>query len=69
MSVHAQDAAMAAPPVGVGALTLWGVSLNEWVLLATLVYTTFLIIDKLPAVLARVRAGWRWVKERYGQGK
>lgn len=41
----------ASPPVSVTAMTLAGVSLQEWVLIATLVYTilqiTFLIYGKL----------------------
>lgn len=58
------EAAMAAPPVSVAGLTLWGVGLSDWVLIATLVYTLFLITDKTPAMLARVRQFVRWVKGR-----
>ncbi len=46
----------AAPPVGVGGLTLWGVSINEWLIVLTIIYTLFLIIDKFPTVLTRLKA-------------
>ncbi len=61
------EVARAAPPAGMAGLTLWGFPLNEWVLLATLIYTVFLIVDKFPAVIRRIRALGQWVKERYGQ--
>ena len=39
------------PPVAISGLALWGISLNEWVLIGTLVYTTlqtfFLLRDKV----------------------
>lgn len=44
------EAAKAAPAVTVGSLTLFGVGLSDWVLLATLLYTVmqigFLLRDK-----------------------
>lgn len=58
------EALRATPPVGVGGLVVWGVSLNDWVLLATLAYTAFLIIDKVPAVLQRLRDFRAWIKEK-----
>jgi hypothetical protein len=57
MNNPTNDAVLAAPPIGVGALTLWGVPLSEWVLICTLFYTILLIIDKLPSAVARV-VGW-----------
>lgn len=50
----------AAPPAG--ALGAWvaGITLNEVVLLATLIYTVFLIIDKAPTVYQRLKAGMQW---------
>jgi len=46
----ANEAAKAAPAVTVGGLTLFGVGLSDWVLLATLIYTVlqvfFLLRDK-----------------------
>lgn len=58
------EAVKAAPPVGVGSLTLMGLPLNEWVLILTLIYTIFLIIDKLPAVWERIAAGYKKLKGR-----
>lgn len=57
------EALRAAPPVGVGGLTFLGIYLNEWVLLATLVYTLFLIVDKLPVVFERLRSLCLFVKK------
>lgn len=48
------EAAKALPPVGVGGLTLAGLPLNEWVLILTIIYTLFLIVEKAPAVWARL---------------
>lgn len=45
------EAIKAAPPITVGGLTMWGVSLSEWVLILTAIYTVlqiyFLLRDKL----------------------
>lgn len=45
------EASKAAPPVTVGGLTLVGVPLSDWLIIATLLYTVlqivFLIRDKL----------------------
>lgn len=38
-------AAQAAPPTAVTGLTLCGVALSDWVLVATLVYTVFMILN------------------------
>lgn len=62
-----KDAIMAAPPVGVGGLTLWGIHLNEWVLIGTLIYTVFLIVDKFPSVVQRMRELRAWIKKRRKQ--
>jgi cytochrome c-type biogenesis protein CcmH/NrfF len=45
----------AAPPVGVGGLTLWGWPINEVLIVITIIYTLFLIIDKFPTVVRRVK--------------
>jgi len=50
----------ATPPIGVAGLTFMGTSLQEWVLIGTLLYTIFLIIDKLPIVLTRLSQFWGW---------
>lgn len=45
------EAVKAVPPITVGGLTMWGVSLSEWVLILTAIYTVlqiyFLLRDKL----------------------
>ena len=46
------DSALATPPIAVAAATLAGVSLQEWVYILTIMYTLFLIGEKL----------WRWFK-------
>jgi hypothetical protein len=60
-----QEAARAAPPLGATGLTLWGVPLNEVLILLTIVYTLFLLVDKFPRVVERVRSAWLWLKEKY----
>lgn len=61
------DAYLAAPPTGVTIVTLWGVSLQDWVYVVTAVYTLFLIIDKLPSVMEKVGQLYRRI--RYGKGQ
>ena len=58
------EAIQAAPPVSVVGLSLFGVPLSEWVYVATLIYTVFLIVDKLPVVACRLRQMVRRLKER-----
>lgn len=45
------EAARLSPPVAITGLSLWGVSLQDWVLIATLIYTVvsfvFLLRDKV----------------------
>lgn len=45
------EVAKATPPITVASLSLYGISLQDWVLIATLIYTViatfFLIRDKL----------------------
>lgn len=62
MADHYKEAAMSAPPISVGALTLFGFPLQEWVLLCTLIYTLFLIVDKLPTVLARAQQAAAFIR-------
>jgi hypothetical protein len=49
-SSYYAEAVKAGPPVTVGGLTVFGVGLSDWVLIATLVYTVlqlyFLLRDK-----------------------
>ncbi len=57
------DTAKAAPPVGVGGMTLFGHPPETWLVWATLIYTMFLLIDKLPVVVTRLRDFATWLKE------
>lgn len=59
------EAAKAAPPVSVTGLTLYGVPLNDVVLVLTGIYTAILLIDKLPVLFKRARQLADWLKERY----
>lgn len=63
------EVARAAPPLGVGGLSLYGMPLNEWVLILTAIYTIFLIVDKVPTMVDRLRAFVKWVKERNVKGE
>ena len=63
------EAAKAAPAIGVGGLTLFGYPLNEVVLVLTLIYTVFLLIDKLPSVLGRFRQLWDFLRGRHDRNR
>lgn len=62
MTTHAADMALATPPVAVGGLVLFGVALSNWALILTVVYTVFLLIDKAPVVIDRIKTFASWVK-------
>lgn len=47
----------AAPPLGVAGMKVFGVLLSDWVIILTIIYTLFLIIDKAETVFSKV-AGW-----------
>lgn len=49
----------AVPPVGVGGLTLFGVSLPDIVMVATLIYTVIIIVEHLPKAIDNVIRLWR----------
>lgn len=55
----------ALPPVGVAGLTVFGVTIADWALILTIIYTVFLLIDKLPTVIRRLAQAWRWAKDKY----
>lgn len=59
------EAAKATPPVSVTGLTLYGVPLNDVVLVLTGLYTVLLIIDKLPALFKRVQQVGAWIRSKY----
>jgi len=50
------------PVTTVGGLNLFGVPLPEVVLIATLIYTVFLLLEKLPVVIERLKQFTAWVK-------
>lgn len=56
------EAVKAAPPASVAGLTLYGVALNDVVLVLTGMYTVFLIIDKIPTMFKRVAQLSAWIK-------
>lgn len=61
----AVEAIKAAPPVGVAGLTVFGVAISDWAVVLTILYTSFLLIDKLPTVIDRFRQFTRWLKGRH----
>lgn len=62
MKTGTTEALWASPPIATGGLVLFGVTLSNWVIILTLVYTIFLIVDKLPTVIERVKQFRAWVK-------
>ena len=59
------EAVKAAPPVGITGLSLYGVPLNDIVLVLTGLYTVILLIDKLPTLFKRVRQLGAWIKDKH----
>lgn len=45
-----------APPVVVSALSVYGVPLNQWVLIATLIYTVLMIIHTALKIYAQLKS-------------
>lgn len=58
MDINGHIEAARAAPVAVG-LTLWGITLNEWVALATLFYLTLQIFILAPKAVKLVREWFR----------
>ena len=52
----------AVPPVGLGGMSAFGIPLPEWLTILGLIYTVFIIIEKLPVVIARLKRFYGWVK-------
>ena len=50
--------AKASPPIAVSGLTLAGVQLQDWLIMATLLYTVILIIIALPKLKQSLKE-WR----------
>lgn len=62
------ETAKASPPIAVAAAELYGVTLNDVVLLATLVWTVVLIVSKLPKAVHAVMLLVRYVKSGGKEG-
>lgn len=58
------EPAKAAPTIGVGGLTFFGVQFADWIMVGTFIYTVFLIIDKFPIVVQRLSGLVRWVRQK-----
>jgi hypothetical protein len=56
------EALWASPPIATGGLVLLGVTLNNWVIILTLIYTLFLIVDKLHTVIERIKQFRAWLR-------
>jgi hypothetical protein len=50
------------PPAAVTGISLMGIPLNEWILWGTFIYTVFILIDKAPVVLTRVRQLYNYLR-------
>lgn len=60
MKDHATELVKLSPPASVGGLSAFGLPLNEWVYILTILYTLIMILDKLfPEVLNKLR---EWLK-------
>lgn len=50
-------AAKASPPIAVSTLSLFGVPVENWVIVATLIYTSLLIVDQVIKIYKEFRTG------------
>lgn len=57
------EAMKATPSLGVGGLVILGYPVETWAAILACGYSILLILDKLPAVIERVRQFVRWLKE------
>ncbi len=60
----AKDIAPVAPSVAVAGLTFFGVTLADWVLLVTLIYTVTQVIIALPRLWLTLQGLIKWLKQR-----
>jgi len=51
----------AAPPVTVGMASFYGMHLSEIVQVLAIIWTLFLIIEKFPVVIERIRSLINWL--------
>lgn len=58
------EVAKATPVGGIAGLKLFGVALPDWLVIATLIYTIMLIVEKSPVFWTRMRAMWRKIRGR-----
>ena len=59
----------AAPPLGVAGMKVFGVLLADWVIILTIIYTLFLIIDKAEPVCLKILKWVRKLRSCYGNQK
>lgn len=57
------DLVKAAPPGALATLKLFGIALSDWLVILTIIYTVFLIVDKSISLIE-----W-WQRRKYGKGK
>lgn len=63
MATQALSEAVRVTPAVPGAgLTLFGIPCPTWLTLLTIAYTIFLLIDKLPVVIERLKQFAAWLK-------
>lgn len=54
-----KEAAQTAPPVTVVTMNYCGIALSDWVLIATLVYTTVQLLRLIPKIIACIRCFYK----------
>lgn len=62
MTAPVVELAKSAPPAGAVVAYFAAVPLATWVQIATLVWTIFLIIEKLPVIIERMRQFNAWLR-------
>jgi hypothetical protein len=55
------DTVKAAPPITVGMSSYWGWHPSELAQILAIIWTVFLIIEKLPVVIDRLQSFAKWV--------
>lgn len=57
ISQNTADALVAAPPVGIASLAMFGLSIPEWILVLTLIHISLAIAWKLWHIYKEIRNG------------
>lgn len=63
---HITDSILATPVVAGFVATVAGISLQDWLLIVSLIYTVLLLVQKLWQVRGAPGAAWRWVRGLFG---